>query len=105
MLKPFRVGAIVVALLTVGGGVAMADPVNVPNVTHSVETADGYHLSASLSGLPSAPTAIINPASNMAATAFSREGFISASATETIDGKGSVPVKKGTLTLGALCVQ
>jgi MspA len=100
MFKPVRVGAIAVALLIVGGGVAAADPV--PSVNQHVETADGYIMTASLGGLPGETTATINPAANMAATAYSREGFVSGLATETvtpIHGKVSVPVTDAKLRL------
>ena len=93
MLKPFRAGAIAVALLTVGGGVAAADPVKVPDVAQYVDTVDGWRLSASLTAMT------INAVPNMAATAFSREGFVSGLATQTIEGSSSVPVDKGTLRL------
>ena len=98
MLKSFRSGAIVsgaivLSLLTVGGGVAAADPVNVPDVAQYVDTVDHWRLTASLTGVT------INPVPNSAATAFSREGFISGLATETIEGSGSPPVDKGTLRL------
>lgn len=99
MFKPVQAGAIAVALLTVCGGVAAADPVSVPSVNQHVDTADGYHMTASLGGLPGETTATINPAANMAATAYSREGFVSGLATETIEGNGSVPVTDAKLRL------
>jgi hypothetical protein len=98
MLKPLRIGAIAAALMVVGGGVAAADPVSVPDVNQYVDTVDGYRLSASLTGLPGTTTATINPAANMAATAFSREGFLSGLATETIQGNGA-KLEKATLRL------
>jgi len=38
----------------------------------------------------------INSVPNMAATAFTREGFVTGKAAATIDGNGSVPVDSGT---------
>jgi MspA len=93
VLKPFRVCAIVVALMTVGDGVAAADPMKIPDVNQYVDTMDGWRLNASLTDVT------INPVPNMAATAFSREGFVSGRATEVIEGTSSVPVKEGTLIL------
>jgi len=97
VLKPFRVCAIVVALMTVGDGVAAADPMKIPDVNQYVDTMDGWRLNASLTDVT------INPVANMAATAFSREGFVSGRATEVIEGTSSVPVKEGTPhTVGAV---
>jgi hypothetical protein len=103
MLKPFRPCAIVLALLTMCGGVAAADPVSDPDEpspesgldqpSQYVDTANGYRLTAALSGVS------ITPVPNMAATALSREGFVGGIATLTIDGDGGVPVQEATLRL------
>lgn len=71
---------------------ASAIPVNVPDVTRTVPTPDGYLLSASLTNVT------IESVPNMAATAFTREAFLSATATATISG-GSEPVTGGKLEL------
>jgi MspA len=42
----------------------------------------------------------INSVPNMAATAFTREGFVTGKATATIDGNGAVPTNSGTLAMG-----
>jgi hypothetical protein len=42
----------------------------------------------------------INSVPNMAATAFTREGFVTGKAAATIDGNGAVAVNSGTLVLG-----
>lgn len=89
-----RTGVIVVALLSMGGGVAGAEPLPVADVTQSVQTDDGWHLSSTLTNMT------INSVPNMAATAFTREGFVTGKATATIDGDGAVPVNSGTLVLG-----
>lgn len=95
MRELLRTGVIAVGLLCVGGGVATADPVPVADVTQSADTDDGWHVSASLTNMT------INSVPNMAATAFTREGFVSAKASATIDGNGKVPVNSGTLILAA----
>ena len=89
------IGVFVLALLPVGAGVAAADPVPVADVTQSADTDDGWHLSASLTRMT------LNSVPNMAATAFTREGFISGKATADIDGNGKSAVNSGNLVLGA----
>lgn len=42
----------------------------------------------------------INSVPNMAATAFTREGFVTGKAAASIDGNGAVPVNSGTLVMG-----
>lgn len=98
MSKPLQICAIAVALMIVGGGEAAADPVSLPVVNQYVDTVDGYRLHASLEGLPGTPAATINPVPNIAATAFSKEGFLSGSATANIEGSGA-HVTKATLIL------
>lgn len=94
MLRSFRAGIVVVALVfgTAGVAVAAADPVPVADVTRTVDTPDGYHLSASLTNVT------IESVPNMAATALSREAYLSATATATISG-GNEPVTGGKLEL------
>ena len=78
MLKCFRAAAIVVVLLcwNLSGGVAVADAPNLEDVTDQFkDTPDGLwrlHVSLYNMNITSVP--------NMAATAFSREAFISATA-------------------------
>lgn len=95
MHRLVRVGIFVLAFLPVGGGVAAADPVLIADVTQSADTDDGWHLSASLTKMT------LNSVPNMAATAFTREGFITGKAAANIDGNGKAPVNTGTLVLGA----
>lgn len=85
----------VVALFPVGNGVAVADPVPVADVSQSAVTDDGWRLSAALTNMS------INSVPNMAATAFTREGFLTGKATATIDGNGKSPVNTGSVVLGA----
>lgn len=88
-------GAAAVALLCVGpGGVARADPLPVADVSQAADTDDGWHLSAALSQMT------INSVPNMAATAFTREGFVTGKAEASIDGNGSDAVNSGTLVFG-----
>lgn len=94
MFRLLGVGAGVASLLCLAGGVAVADPLPVADVTQSADTDDGWHLSASLTRMT------INSVPNMAATAFTREGFVTGKATATIDGNGGVAVNSGTLVLG-----
>jgi hypothetical protein len=89
-----RTGVIIVAFLFGGCGVAAADPVPVANVTQSANTDDGWQLSASLTNMT------INSVPNMAATALTREGFVTGKAAAKIDGNGKVPVNSGDLLLG-----
>jgi MspA protein len=81
-------------LICVAGGVAHADPVPIEDVTQSADTDDGWHLSASLTRMA------INSVPNMAATAFTREGFVTGKAVAAIDGNGASAVNSGTLVLG-----
>jgi hypothetical protein len=90
----FRTGVIVLALLPLAGGVAAAEPAPLADVTQSADTDDGWHLSASLTNMT------INSVPNMAATAFTREGFVTGKAMATIDGSGKAAVNSGTLVLG-----
>ncbi|MBA0047903.1 MspA family porin [Mycobacterium sp. NPDC050853] len=77
-----------------GIAVAGADPLPVADVTQSAVTDDGWHLSASLTRMT------INSVPNMAATAFTREGFVTGKSAAGIDGNGAIPVNSGTLVMG-----
>ncbi len=94
MLRILRAGALVVVLLCLGDGVAAADPLPVADVTQSAETDDGWHLSVALTRMT------INSVPNMAATAFTREGFVTGKAAAAIDGNGAVAVNSGALVFG-----
>jgi MspA len=74
--------------------VAAAEPLPVADVTQSADTDDGWHLSAALTRMT------INSVPNMAATAFTHEGFVTGKAAATIDGNGGVAVNAGTLVMG-----
>jgi MspA len=94
VLRRLRVGAVALAFLCLSCAVATAEPLPVADVTQSTDTDDGWHLSAALTRMT------INSVPNMAATAFTREGFVTGKAAATIEGNGNVPVNSGTLVLG-----
>jgi hypothetical protein len=77
VVRLLRAGAGALALLCLTGGVATADPLPVADVTQSADTDDGWRLSAALSRMT------INSVPNMAATAFTREGFVTVGAPST----------------------
>lgn len=83
-----------VVVLSMSGGVAAADPLPLADVIQAAQTDDGWHLRSSLTNMT------INSVPNMAATAFTREGFVTGKANATIDGNGAVPVNSGILVLG-----
>jgi MspA len=97
LFKYLNVGAIAVAFICLGEGVAAANPVPVADVNQSVDTADGFNIRASLTNVT------INSVPNMAATAFTREAFISATATQAI-ADSHVPINAFTVTEGRLDV-
>jgi hypothetical protein len=94
VVRLLRASAVAVALLCLGDGVAAADPLPVADVTQSADTDDGWHLSAALTRMT------INSVPNMAATAFTREGFVTGKAEATIAGNGAIAVNSGNLVLG-----
>lgn len=94
MHKFTSVAALAVSLFFLSTGVAAADPLPVADVTQSAVTDDGWHLSASLTRMA------INSVPNMAATAFTREGFVTGKAAASIDGNGAIPVNTGSLVMG-----
>lgn len=89
-----RTSAVVATLFVASTAVAVAEPLPIADVIRSATTDDGWQLSAALTNMT------INSVPNMAATAFTREGFVSGKASATIDGDGAVPVNAGTLVLG-----
>ena len=77
MFKSFRTMAMVAVLLcwSLSGGVAVADSPNLENVSDQFkDTPDGWRLQVSLYNMT------ITSVPNMAATAFTREAFVSATA-------------------------
>lgn len=94
VLRLVRACAVAGVLLCVAGGVAVADPLPVADVSQSADTDDGWHLSGALTRMT------VNSVPNMAATAFTREGFVTGKAAASIDGNGAVAVNSGSLVLG-----
>jgi hypothetical protein len=94
VVRLLRGGADGVALVCLGHRLAAADPLPVADVTQSADTDDGWHLSAALTRMA------INSVPNMAATAFTREGYVTGKAAASIDGNGAIAVSSGTLVLG-----
>ncbi len=90
----FRTIVIVATPLFVSCGVASADPVPAADVTQSADTDDGWHLSATLTSMT------VNDVPNMAATALTKEAFVSGKAVAKIDGDGTIPVNSGNLVFG-----
>jgi hypothetical protein len=80
--------------LAVSTPLVRADPVPVADVSQSADTDDGWHVSASLSKMT------VNSVPNMAATALTREGFVTGEASTKIDGDGKAAVNSGDLILG-----
>ena len=89
-----KIGALLLVLSPLSAGLAVADPLPVADVSQSADTDDGWHLSVALANMT------INSVPNMAATAFTREGFVTGKAVATIDGNGDIPVNSGTLVFG-----
>jgi hypothetical protein len=94
VLRFLRAGGLAMTLLCVTAGVARADPIPLADVTQSADTDDNWHLSAALTRMA------MNSVPNMAATAFTREAFVTGKAAATIDGNGAIPVNSGTLVMG-----
>lgn len=92
VLNLCRVGATVLTLSSTAFGVASAQPLALPDVTRTVDTVgcppltnpprNCLHLTANLSAMT------INSVPNMAATAFTREAYITGIATAVISGEG-----------------
>lgn len=82
------------ALLTVGGGTAAAEPVDLPDVAQFGDTDDGWRFNLSMTEIS------VNAVPNLAATPFTREGFVSGSVRAVIEGDGDVPVNSGFVILG-----
>ncbi len=96
MIKFVRVLLTIVTLVGAGGAAAKADPVNPPTVARTApDDGSGWRITVSLTDMS------INSVANMAATPFTREGFVTVKARLTIDGggPGSADVKSGKLEL------
>jgi hypothetical protein len=88
------VGVCAAGLLCLSQATAAADPVAVPDANRSVVTDAGWHVSATLSKMS------INSVPNMAATPFTREGFVTGKAAASIGGNGAGAVNSGSIIVG-----
>ncbi|RMB72395.1 hypothetical protein AYK61_22635 [Rhodococcus sp. SBT000017] len=90
--------AVVSAAVMVGSaafaGTASATPTPLADKFASTVTDDGWTLDLTASNLS------VNPVPNVATTAFTREGFVSAKVTGTITGAGETAVKTGYIEQG-----
>nr|WP_259468286.1 MspA family porin [Rhodococcus sp. SBT000017] len=75
-------------------GTASATPTPLADKFASTVTDDGWTLDLTASNLS------VNPVPNVATTAFTREGFVSAKVTGTITGAGETAVKTGYIEQG-----
>ncbi|MEU4058431.1 MspA family porin [Rhodococcus qingshengii] len=75
-------------------GSASATPAALPDKFSSTVTDDGWTLDLAATKLSA------NPVPNLATTAFTREGFVSAKVTGTISGAGNSAVKSGYVEQG-----
>lgn len=91
MFRVLRGGAGAVPLLCLAGGVADADTFPVADVSQSADTGDGWASQRLVDPMT------INSVPNTAATAFTREGFVTGKAAAT---NGGVAGNSGTLMLG-----
>ncbi|MEV6772294.1 MspA family porin [Nocardia sp. NPDC051030] len=84
--------AAAVGLLACNAHTASAD--TVPDKNRVVDTDDGWQLSITKTGEN------LDRYPNLAATMFTREGFVALKAVAEVSGTGSQPISAGTLTLG-----
>lgn len=93
-----RLFAVTSAMAVVSGGFgtapAAAERVPLPDVTQFSDTVDGWRFSLTISELR------VDAVPNLATSAFTKEGFVSANATATVDGVGDVSVNSGFIVLG-----
>ncbi|MDV8006856.1 MspA family porin [Rhodococcus sp. IEGM 1318] len=75
-------------------GAASATPTALPDKFASTATDDGWTLNLAATKLSA------NPVPNLATTAFTREGFVSAKVTGTLSGAGNSAVKTGYIEQG-----
>jgi hypothetical protein len=90
----FRSAVVAASVAVVSAGVAHADPVPIADVSQSADTDDGWHVTAALSKMT------VNSVPNMAATALTKEAFVTGEASAKIDGSGKSAVNSGELILG-----
>ena len=88
------VSAVLMAGSLAFAGSASATPTALPDKFASTVTDDGWTLDLAATKLSA------NPVPNLATTAFTREGFVSAKVTGTISGSGNSAVKTGYVEQG-----
>ena len=88
------VSAVLMAGSLAFAGSASATPTALPDKFASTVTDDGWTLDLAATQLSA------NPVPNLATTAFTREGFVSAKVTGTISGAGDTAVKTGYIEQG-----
>lgn len=84
-----------VLMATAGTGVAQAERVLLPDVAQFSDTVDGWRFTLTMTELR------VDAVPNLATSQFTREGFVTAKATATIEGEGDLSVNSGYLVLGA----
>ncbi|MGK2865503.1 MAG: MspA family porin [Mycobacterium sp.] len=77
-----------------GTGVAGAERFVLPDVVQVGDTADGWRFTLTMSELR------VDSVPNLATSPFTKEGFVTAKVTATVEGAGSLSVNSGTLVLG-----
>ncbi|ATI36534.1 hypothetical protein CPI83_30550 (plasmid) [Rhodococcus sp. H-CA8f] len=88
------VSSVLMASALAFAGTASATPTALPDKFASTVTDDGWTLDLAATKLSA------NPVPNLATTAFTREGFVSAKVTGTISGAGDTAVKTGYIEQG-----
>lgn len=77
-----------------GIGVVEAERVSLPDVVQFSDTADGWRFTLTMTELR------VDSVPNLATSPFTREGFVTAKVTATVDGAGDLPVNSGSIVLG-----
>lgn len=86
--------ATTVALSGLGAGFANAERLLLPDVTQFSDTVDGWRFTLTMSEMR------VDAVPNLASSPFTKEGFVTAKATATIEGAGDLPVNTGSIVLG-----
>ena len=81
-------------VVTAGTGLAQAERVLLPDVTQFSDTVDGWRFTLTMTELR------VDAVPNLATSQFTKEGFVTAKATATIEGDGELSVDSGYLVLG-----
>ncbi len=101
MITTVFVRGIIATTVVTGGmlggpatGVADAERVSLPDVMQVSDTADGWRFTLTLTELR------VDSVPNLATSPFTKEGFVTARVTATVDGVGDLSVNSGSLVLG-----